>query len=189
MKHLENCILLRDAYGLDENSLVMHPVQLPYKSEKYHWMAMPFPVGDVDLEESNTLLYTVFTNTAAAAPNEVCGILADEWVEVIPATEETTGINFHYDRPNCESPQAFLLVTPARLTGNWEWYDLVDALIYALDAAKLRAVSPEQIEKTPFTTFLPAVIGAESLYPYSIVLDANVHYLAEEVVKNFDKPL
>jgi len=189
MNHLEKCILLREAFNLNEDDLTIHPVQLPFKTEKYHWMALSFPEGDVNMEEGNTLLYTVFTNAAAVAPNEVCGVLADEWTEVIPAKEETTGITFHYDRPNCEAPQTLLLVAPARLEGNWQWNDLVDALAYTLDASKSRAIGPEQIETTPFTTFLPAVIGAESLFPYSIVLDSKVHYMAQELVRNFDQPI
>lgn len=178
MKQLENCLLLRDAFGLNEDDFTIHPVQLPYKSEKYHWMAMPFPVADVNMEEGNILLYTVFTNRAAAAPNEICGALVDEWTELIPANEELTGITFHYDRPNCEAPQTLLLVAPTKFTGSWQWNDLVDALVYTLDAAKSRAVTPKEIEQTPFTTFLPAVIGAESLFPYSIVLDHAAHYMA-----------
>jgi hypothetical protein len=177
MKHLENCIILRDAFEMSPDDFAMHPVQLPYKSSKYHWMAMPFPSPDINMEEGNTLLYTAFTNSAAGPPTEVCGVLADEWTETIPATEEITGIGFHYDRPNCEAPQTLLLVVPTKFTGNWNWNDLLDALVDTLDTAKLRAASPKEIEKTPFTTFLPAVIAAESLYPYSIVLDHNAHYM------------
>ena len=36
-------------------------------------------------------------------------------------------------------------------------------------------VGPTEIDRTPFTTFLPAIIGAESLFPYSIVLDNAAH--------------
>jgi hypothetical protein len=188
MKHLENCLLLREAFGLPETDLSIHPVQLPFKAEKYQWMALRFPEADVDLEAGNTLLYTAFTAKATAAPVEVCGMLVDEWTELIPATEETTGITFHYDRPNSEAPQTLLLVTPTRLSGNWQWDDLVDALTYALDAAKARAIEPAQIDTTPFTSFLPAVLGAESLYPFSIVLDNKAHYLTQEAILKIDKP-
>ena len=176
MKHLENCILVREAFGMAEGDMVLHPVQLPYLTEKYHWLAMPFPQAEVDMEAQNILLYTAYTPALAPAPNEVCGALADEWTEIIPATEETTGITFHYDRPNCEAPQTLLLVTPSRHTGNWDWNDLVDSLTHTLESAKLRAVGPEQFKDTPFATLLPAVIAVESLYPYSIVLDNKLHY-------------
>jgi hypothetical protein len=176
MNHLENCLLLREAFDLDANDLGIHPVQLPYKTAEYHWMAMEFPTAKVKLEEGNILLYTAFTKNGAAAPNEVCGALVHEWTEVIPATEETTGLAFHYDRPSCEAPQAMLLVTPSQLNGNWQWNDLVDALVDTMESAKTRAVGPQEMGDTPFATLLPAVIAAESFFPYSIVLDNKLHY-------------
>ena len=179
MKHFENCILLREAFGLNAAAFGMHPVQLPYKSAGYYWMAMAFPPDKVDMEKENTLLYTAFTNNAAVPPNEICGALADEWTEIIPATQETTGVTFHYDRPSCEAPQAMLLVTPAQFSGNWQWNDLVASLLYTMDAAKTRAIQPDYFKGTAYATLLPAVIGAESTHPYSIVLDNRIHYAAE----------
>lgn len=182
MKHLENCLLLREAFALPETDLMIHPAQLPFKSEKYHWMALSFPEADIDMEESNILCYTSFIAKGTPAPTEICGLLADEWNELIPAREETTGITFHYDRPNCEAPQTMLLVTPSRIGGNWQWNDLVDALVYTLDAARSRAIEPDQIDRTPFASLLPAIIAAESLFPYSIVLDNKAHYLTEAAI-------
>ena len=187
MKHLENCILLRQAFDLTETDLTIHPAQLPFKSTDYHWLALPFP-DKIDLEESNTLLYTAFCADATGAPAEVCGMLADEWTERIPAKEEITGISFHYDRPNSEAPQTWLLVTPSQLTGNWQWNDLVDALTYTLDAARGRGVEPDQLDKKPFASLLPAVLAPESLYPYSIVLDNKAHYMTAEAVRAFTPP-
>jgi len=187
MKHLENCILLRQAFDLTETDLTIHPAQLPFKSTDYHWLALPYP-DKIDLEESNTLLYTAFCAEATGAPAEVCGMLADEWTERIPAKEEITGISFHYDRPNSEAPQTWLLVTPTHLTGNWQWNDLVDALTYTLDAARSRGVEPDQLDKKPFASLLPAVLAPESLYPYSIVLDNKAHYMADSVIKAFTPP-
>jgi hypothetical protein len=179
MKHLENCFLMRQAFELPESNLVMHPVQLPYKTVDYHWLALPYPTDKVDLEKSNTLLYTAIIVQGDPPPSRVCGILADEWIEVIPAKEETTGIAFHYDRPNCEAPQTLLLVTsPRSSTEAWQWDDLVDSLLYTLKAARMRAIEPDLIDKTPFASLLPAVIAAESLHPFSIVLDNPVHYMA-----------
>ncbi len=187
MKHLENCILFRNAFDMIEDDLTIHPVQLPFKTEKYHWLAMPFKEEDVNMEKTNALLYTAFTAQSSNAPAEVCGMLVDEWTELIPAKEETTGIAFQYDRPNSEAPQTMLLVTPTKLSGNWTWNDLVDALTYTFDAARSRAIEPGQIDTTAFASFLPAVLGAESISPFSLVLDNKVHYMAEEYVRNFER--
>jgi hypothetical protein len=187
IKHLENCLLLRDAFGLDGNDFAIHPAQFPFKNKDYNWIALSFPDDDDEkkvstLEKGNTLLYTAFTAKDTVAPTEICGLLINEWIERIPEREETTGITFHYDRPNQEAPQTMLLVTPTELTGNWQWNDLVDALVYTLDAARLRGVEPAAIDKTSFATFLPAIVAAESLHPYSIVLDNKAHYA--ELVKS-----
>jgi hypothetical protein len=167
MHHAENAVLLREALGLDEQQLALHPVQLPYKSEKYHWIAMPFP-KEAAPDEGELLLYTALTAAAAPSPGYACGFLVDEWTEVIPTETETTGLTFHYDRPSSEAPQAFLLVTPTKLNGNWRWNDLVDALHYTLDAARLRAVEPHHIDQTPYARYLPNLLSPMTRHPTTI---------------------
>jgi len=165
--HAENCLLLREALGLVEADFGIHAVQLPFKDENYHWLAMPFP-AEVKLEENDLLLYTALTNTAASSPNYTCGFLVDEWTEVIPLGNETTGLSFHYDRPNTEAPQTMLLVTPTKLTGNWVWQDIVDALHDSLDSARLRAVEPYQIDQTVYARYLPPLVSPVTRYPITI---------------------
>ena len=89
-----------------------------------------------------------------------CGLLLDEWTEIIPAENADTGITFHYDRPNYEAPQAMLLVTPSEFRGAWQWDDLVDAINETLDFAKRRAIEPKHIDQLPYAPFLPATIMA-----------------------------
>jgi hypothetical protein len=160
-------LLLREALGLVEADFGIHAVQLPFKDENYHWLAMPFP-AEVKLEENDLLLYTALTNTAASSPNYTCGFLVDEWTEVIPLENETTGLSFHYDRPNTEAPQTMLLVTPTKLTGNWVWQDIVDALHDSLDSARLRAVEPYQIDQTVYARYLPPLVSPVTRYPITI---------------------
>ncbi len=167
MHHVENCVLLREALGLDLDQFTLHPIQLPYKAEEYHWLAMPFP-EQVSIQEGDTLLYTALTTSTASAPSYTCGFLVDEWTEVIPTEKETTGLTFHYDRPNSEAPQAFLLVLPTKLTGNWEWDDLVDALLHTLDSARLRAVEPYHIDQTRYARYLPALLSPTMMRPITI---------------------
>ena len=165
--HAENCVLLREALGLAETNFGIHPAQLPFKDENYHWLAMPFPAA-VKPEENDVLLYTALTNSTASSPQYTCGFLIDEWTEVIPLENETTGLSFHYDRPNTEAPQTFLLVTPTTLTGNWQWLDIVDALHDSLDGARLRAVEPYQIDQTVYARYLPSLVSPVTRYPITI---------------------
>ena len=88
-----------------------------------------------------------------------CGLLLDEWIEVIPQREEDTGITFNYDQPDAEPPQSLLLaVTPVQ-TGKWDWHDLVFTLLETMDLYKARLIEPEQVDRSVFTQVLPAVMG------------------------------
>jgi len=164
--HAENCLFLREAMTLDESKFSAHPVQLPFLPEEYHWLAMPFP-KEVVLE-GDVLLYTALTDATAISPQYACGLLIDEWTEVIPLENETTGLTFHYDRPNAEAPQTMLLVTPTRLTGQWAWADIVDALHYTLDAARLRGVEPYQIDQTVYARYLPPLVSPIMRHPITM---------------------
>ena len=102
------------------------------------------------------------------AAEPVCGLLLDEWTEVIPGARETTGIAFHYDRPNSEPPQAWLLALPAARSGTWSWDELLAAVNDTLDAAKRRAIEPAQVDTTAYSWFLPATMSAYTFPEISI---------------------
>ena len=106
--------------------------------------------------------------TALDRTAPLCGLLVDEWTEVIPGSRETTGIAFHYDRPNSEPPQAWLLALPAVRNGAWSWDELLDAVNGALDNAKRRAVEPVHVDTTPYSWFLPATASAYTFPEISI---------------------
>jgi hypothetical protein len=114
------------------------------------------------------LLYTACYATPFDKTKRQCGLMLDEWTEVIPAIDQTTGITFNFDRPDNEAPQTMLLVTPASESGAWQWDDLVGALNETLDLAKKRAVEPVQIDGGVYSRFLPATIMASTLYGISI---------------------
>jgi hypothetical protein len=97
-----------------------------------------------------------------------CGILIDEWTELVPDKQETTGIAFHYDQPNAMPPQALLLAVTPEIKGNWTWQDLMDILNDTLDRAKTRAVEPDQIDNSAYAQFLPALLTAFSSSPVTI---------------------
>ncbi|MEO5906562.1 MAG: hypothetical protein ABIQ11_07540, partial [Saprospiraceae bacterium] len=167
MHHVENVVLLREALDLNENEFDLHPVQLPYSAGSYHWMAMPFP-KNLNLEENDFLLYTALTSSVANTPGSASGFLIDEWTEVIPSEKEMTGLSFHYDRPNSEAPQTMLLVTPSKLTGMWEWQDIIDSMHFALDSARIRAVEPYHVDDSDYGRYLPALVSPVTRHPITI---------------------
>jgi hypothetical protein len=161
----ESVEMLTGAFGLSEPVLV--PIQFPYKAGD-SWLAMLYPAEDAP--DSDRLLYTAQYMTPFDKTTRQCGLLLDEWTEVIPANSHTTGITFNFNRPNSEAPQTILVVTPATQTTNegWQWDDLVGALNETLDLAKKRAVEPVFIDNTVYSRFLPATVMAATYYGISI---------------------
>ena len=193
MHSWEQLTLLTEAFGQADPQLELklEPIQLPFKADDL-WLGMQFP-DDYHLN-GDRLLYTAHY-AVGFQKKQQCGLLLDEWTEVIPIvqeksdtgqvklkSQETTGIAFNYDRPNSEPPQTWLLVTPTKFQGQWQWADLVDAINETLDMAKKRAIEPDQlmgkkkegeeeIPKDPedyYAHFLPATLMAVNLYQVSI---------------------
>ncbi|MDX2442615.1 MAG: hypothetical protein QNK30_02335, partial [Bacteroidales bacterium] len=149
----------------------LKPLQFPVR-ENDRWLALKYikeetdPVYVEDEEnvfkelQGDSLLYTAHFATNFDKTKPICGIIIDEWTEVVPAKEETTGIAFHYDQPGSEPPQTMLLLTPPAFTGKWLWDDLIGTLEETLSMAKKRAVEPSMIDGTTFSQFLPTTLMA-----------------------------
>lgn len=143
-------------------------------------LQLPFSAGDTALaldlhpearRDTDRLVYTAHFAGAFEKRARQCGLLLDEWSELIPGATADTGLTFQYDRPDCEAPQAMLLVTPSRFRGAWEWTDLVEAINETLELAKRRAIEPAQIDRLPYAPFLPATIVATQARQLTIAAD------------------
>jgi hypothetical protein len=155
MHALEQTILMTGALGVTEPALTA--VQLPVIAGDA-WLGLDLKPGQtLDRER---LLYTAHFAAPFDKTVPQCGLLLDEWAELIPSDAVDTGITFHHDRPNSEAPQAMLLVTPTQFRGAWQWNDLVDALNETLDLAKRRAIEPKHLDAMPYAPFLPATVMA-----------------------------
>jgi len=178
LRHWEKTVMLIQA--LTGSELKLDPIQLPCKPND-RWLGLEFPEKDQNEPDKqfkidgDRLLYTAQYGVPFQKAQRQCGLLLDEWNEVIPSKEETTGIAFHYDRPNSEPPQTMLLVTPATMGGAWQWRDLVDALNETLEMAKKRAVEPVHVDATPYARFLPSTVMAVTLYQISIAANLSVN--------------
>jgi hypothetical protein len=159
----EQVAMLTSIFGKNEPQLT--PIQLPFKDGE-GWLALEFdPAQSLNGER---LLYTAHHAIAPDPALPTCGLLLDEWTELIPKQDETAGLAFHFDRPNSEPPQTWLLVTSPRMRGNWQWTDLTSALDEALELARLRAVEPAHVDTETYARFLPATTSAVTLYGISI---------------------
>lgn len=191
MRHLENAWLLAEAFGKTAKSLL--PAQFPFRNwvpdpegapgveAPEPWLALEYPSA-FNLKEEKVLYSAAYTPDFNRTQPQ-CGLLLDEWTEVVPMQEETTGLTFHFDRPNTEPPQAWLLVTPAANHGEWEWQDVVDALHETLDLAKQRAVEPSQVEDTALGVFSPATVFPVT--PWAIHPSLNLNYVNMKLVSSF----
>jgi hypothetical protein len=169
LHHWENAGFLCNAFSPGK-TLDIKPLQFPF-TENDRWVAMKFRTDESDTFKINhdKLLYTAhFASGMFDKTTSQCGIVIDEWVEVIPASQETTGIAFHYDQPNSEPPQTMLLVTPGEFRGNWQWEDLIGAIEETIDMAKKRAVEPVAVENSNYAQFLPATMIAATLHQITV---------------------
>ncbi|MDQ2588403.1 hypothetical protein CKY47_31485 [Saccharothrix yanglingensis] len=138
----------------------LSPIQLPYV-EGDHWLGMEFANDPAlpDQLDQDRLLFTAHY-AAGLGHERQCGLLLDEWTEVIPAERETTGVAVHHNGPDAEPPQAMLLVVPPDRVpgGQWATADLVDAVTETFEMAKTRAVEPAHLGATAFAHLLPATV-------------------------------
>jgi hypothetical protein len=164
LRHWENVTILGEAFEV-EGDAELTPLQLPFVADE-RWLALEFPPAQ-ELGGEH-LLYTVHLSEPFDPADPISGLLVDDWTEVIPAKEETTGVAFHFDRPNSEPPQAWLLALPAGPSGAWTWDELIGAVDHALDAAKRRAIEPVHLDPTAYSWFLPATVSAYTFPEISI---------------------
>ncbi|MEV7037789.1 hypothetical protein [Amycolatopsis sp. NPDC051061] len=186
----ERVILLSDAVrgdgGLlgsdaeDDDDTRLQPIQLPLRSGD-HWLGMEFAAG-ADLTEDRLLFTAHYATEPSSNADSECGLLFDEWTEVIPAERETTSIAVHADSPDSEPPQAMLLVTPPVKTGTWAADDLVAAVNETFDLAKTRLVEPVHLDDTGYAQLLPATVLSATRQPITISTDlaiANTRWKAD----------
>ena len=159
----ESALMFDAAFGIKPPEL--KPIQLPF-AEGDPWLALQYPENYVI--DSDRLLYTCAYSVAFDPNARQCGLLLDEWTEVIPVTQRDTAITFNYNRPDNEPPQSMLLVTSPSITGTWHWDDLVAALVETLALAKKRAVEPSLLDPTVYSRFLPATVMASTSYAITI---------------------
>jgi hypothetical protein len=193
LRHLEMTTLLGETLGT-AGPPMLEALQFPFKAND-SWLALRFPETLPDgnpfvLDEDKLLYSAVFAPGSvidAAQPNKTySALMIFEWIEVIPTDQATTGVSFHFDRPNAEAPQAILLATPPMYRGAWQWQDIVDTMHETLDFARMRAVEPTQLDETALAPLLPAVLSSVTAFPITpslnLAFNNDVHIALAEGV-------
>ncbi|MFN5168103.1 MAG: hypothetical protein ACK5DD_00650 [Cyclobacteriaceae bacterium] len=169
MNHLQQVRSLVEIF--DINPLQLHALQFPF-TENDRWLALKFRDNPNEYTiDTDKILFTGVFATDFDKTDDQCGIVIDEWTEVVPGAEETTGIAFHYDQPSSEPPQVILLSVAPGTSASWTWEDLKESVVEAFDMAKLRGVEPEAIDQYPYAQFLPATVFPAARKPMTFMVD------------------
>jgi len=142
---------LREAEALGSaERLDLAIAQLPHVAGQ-RWLGLPL-AGDGPPADGGVSL--VLHAVPSTLDGQLCGVVVDEWTELIPSRTETTGIAFQYDPPDSVAPQAVLLAVPPVTGQPWTVGSLNRVLVETLDLARLRTVDPEALGD--IRHFLPA---------------------------------
>ncbi len=154
-----------EALGSGEK-LKLTIAQLPYGAND-RWVGLPLkakqnlPGGKLSIAVQST--------TPVDVRQPLAGVLADEWVEVVPNAIETTGIAFQYDQPNAAPPQTILIAVPPAVDAPWTVWSLQQVLLETLDLARVRAVDPDALDEIGH--YLPALYFAINTANHTVSTD------------------
>lgn len=185
MHTLEFIRLLNDTFN--PQLLSMEPIQLPYRANDT-WLAVDFPSGTTI--DHDTISLIQYNPQGFEPAKSQCGLLIDDWTEVIPNKDEVTGITFNFDQPDSMPPQLILLAVTPEETGSWKWENLVSTITDTIERAKARAVEPDHIDKiSGISTLLPATHSEFSTGKNNLSLDysLNIKLIYNEVSSLINK--
>lgn len=175
----ERLLLFNELLDSGAGTLIK-PIQIPFEPNDY-WLGMEYPADSPELDARNSLVVLNQSNSFPAA--QQCGLLIDEWTEVIPSKEITTGIAFNYDQPDARAPQTCLLMVGPRKDGKWYWDDMVEILEQTFQLAKDRAIEPDHFTGTGLDQLLPAILSPVTKDAYKPSIQFG-HINQTEVFKN-----
>jgi hypothetical protein len=129
--------------------------QLP-RSEEDQWIALPHDPGRPPEAPRVSLVMQIQDGFQPTEP--AAGLMIDEWVEAQPATQETTGVAFHFDAPAVQAPQSILLAVPPDERPDWDLETLEAIVLETMELARLRTVDAAALAEDPeHGHFLPAI--------------------------------
>jgi hypothetical protein len=136
-------------------SLRLKVAQLPFDAAD-RWVGLPPAAGKG--VQPGKLSLVVHAASTLKVDQPLCGLLIDEWVEVVPSSMETTAIAFQFNPPDACAPQSVLLAVPPVPDQPWTVASLHRVLVETLDLAKLRAVDAEALGEIGH--YMPALFFA-----------------------------
>ncbi|MBK9014425.1 MAG: hypothetical protein IPM82_10230 [Saprospiraceae bacterium] len=154
-----------------DSSFDLSPIQLPFDAAG-RWIGKEFG-EDYELRNDTTSIMLHSAEPFQPSAN-CCGLVLDDWTELVPEREVNAGISFHFNRPNAMPPQALLLAVPPQIKGHWTWDDLIAILNDTLDRSKMRAVEPNQLLAGPTFQTLPTIMTEFTNFNFRTIWAHNV---------------
>jgi hypothetical protein len=112
---------------------------------------------------NGTLSLIAWTPGTQPAGAQIAGLSIDEWIDVVPATTQTTGVALDYADPGARAPQAILLAVAPDAFPEWTLESLEGSVLEALDLTKIRGVDPDALGALGH--YLPALYFAYNATP------------------------
>jgi hypothetical protein len=125
--------------------------QLPYRAGA-RWVALPF-AGDPP--DSGIVSLAMHRIASPAGGGTWAGLLLDEWSELIPRKEETTGIAAHHGDPGAAAPQSILVAVPPGQAEVWDLESLASTIYETADLTRIRAAELDMLGA--LSPLLPAI--------------------------------
>ena len=97
---LDGALMYAEALGSPER-LALHVAQLPHRPGD-RWAALP-STPDHPIEGGRLSLVAQAAGAPIAEGKPICGLVIDEWTEVVPEATQVTGVGFHFDQPNARA--------------------------------------------------------------------------------------
>lgn len=149
---------------LAANQTVFKPIQLPLADNDFWYAVQP--------DSSQKMTDDKYSVVFQVAPSQLdingvydftgwqSGYIIDEWTEIIPDDEQTTGVAFHYDTPRAKAPNAVLLAVSPTTDANWDWNNVLAIINDSLAMVKARSVDPDLLAQGPMGHVLKALMTA-----------------------------
>jgi hypothetical protein len=127
--------------------------QLPFDAAE-RWVGLPQDGKDLPMSKLSLVVQSSAAVDATATV-AVAGLFVDEWIELVPSSEETTALAFQFDPPDSVAPQNILIAVPPVPGQDWTTETLRQVLMETLDLAKLRGVDASLLGAA--SQYLPAL--------------------------------
>ena len=180
---LEASEMLNGGTALDELTVA----QLPHHPGD-RWIGLPWDPPGVCPQGHAAVVAHMADGAEFDGP--MAGLIVDQWTDIVPNDQETTGLSFHYDAPGARAPQSILISVPADPSArSWSVDALAGTVREAMDLARMRAYDIDDLAGVG--RFLPAIylpfnieaktptLNLSAVIAKAVEL-ANVHFIEEQ---------